>query len=76
MFSVQFPDTLLLLDEPTAACDTETTLLVERALVASGAAMVCITHDERQARRIAHRRILLQPLTPTTENETLNNNNV
>lgn len=71
-----FPDTLLLLDEPTAACDTETTLLVERALVASGAAMVCITHDERQAQRIAHRRILLQPLTPTSDNETLNHNNV
>lgn len=52
---------LLLLDEPTAACDPDTTLLVERALVASGAAMICITHDERQAQRLAHRRVVLLP---------------
>lgn len=56
------PDAWLLLDEPTAACDPETTLLVEKALVASGAALLLITHDDRQAQRIAHRRILLQPL--------------
>jgi putative ABC transport system permease protein len=56
-----YPDVLLLLDEPTAACDPDTTLLVERALVASGAAMICITHDERQAQRLAHRRVVLLP---------------
>lgn len=57
-----FVDTVILLDEPTAACDPETTIAVEKALVASGAAMMIITHDERQARRLAHRRILLESI--------------
>eukprot|EP01033_Poteriospumella_lacustris_P016723 gene16723-11966_t len=59
--SLQHPDSILLLDEPTAACDAETTSLVEKALVASGAAMILITHDDRQAQRIAHRRLILHP---------------
>lgn len=54
-----FPDAVLLLDEPTAACDPQTCLAVERALIVSGVAMIIITHDERQAERMAHRRLIL-----------------
>ena len=50
---------VLLLDEPTAACDMETSLLVERALVTSGCTLIMITHDERQAIRMAHKRLML-----------------
>jgi ATPase subunit of ABC transporter with duplicated ATPase domains len=57
--ATEYPEVVLLLDEPTAACDSESTLAVEQALVASGAAMIIITHDERQAKRLAHRRIQL-----------------
>jgi len=50
---------ILLMDEPTAACDSETTLLVEKALVESGCAIIMITHDDRQSLRIATKRIIL-----------------
>lgn len=53
------PASLLLLDEPTAACDAATALLVERAVVRSGLAVMWITHDPRQAERMAHKRLLL-----------------
>lgn len=52
-------EAVLLLDEPTAACDVETTLRVEEALKRSGAAIIMVTHDDRQALRMPHRRILL-----------------
>ncbi|RYY89699.1 ATP-binding cassette domain-containing protein [archaeon] len=56
--STQHP-TVLLLDEPTAACDPTTTLAVESVLLTCGASILMTTHDERQAKRIAHRRVLL-----------------
>lgn len=53
---------VLLLDEPTAACDPASTLAVEAAIQATGVAVVMTTHDDRQALRLAHRRIILNPL--------------
>jgi ATPase subunit of ABC transporter with duplicated ATPase domains len=53
------PGCVLLLDEPTAACDEAACAAVERALVQSGVACVIVTHDQRQAERLAHTRILL-----------------
>lgn len=50
---------VLLMDEPTAACDSETTQLVEQTLVEAGCAIIMITHDDRQSLRIAHKRIIL-----------------
>ena len=47
----------LLLDEPTSALDREATARVESLLhehLATGAAMLMVTHDEAQARRLAH----------------------
>lgn len=52
---------IVLMDEPTAACDAETVLKVERAIVSSGLTLVMITHDEKQAQRIAHKRIIIFP---------------
>ncbi|CAM9723994.1 unnamed protein product, partial [Ectocarpus fasciculatus] len=46
-------DSVLLLDEPTAACDAATTAAVEAALLHSGAAIILTTHDSRQSNRIA-----------------------
>ena len=50
---------MLLLDEPTAACDAVSCSAVEQAIINCGAACVVITHDDRQAVRLAHRRIIL-----------------
>ena len=48
---------LVLLDEPTAAMDMETTLLSERLIVSyvqeTGCALILVTHSLQQARRIA-----------------------
>jgi putative ABC transport system permease protein len=52
---------VVLLDEPTAACDPQTSLLVEQLIRESGATTIVITHDTRQAERIAHRRIIMDP---------------
>ncbi len=60
---------ILLLDEPTAACDNETTLLVERALIMSGCAIIMTTHDDRQAIRLAHKRFMLSTVNKTIEVE-------
>ena len=50
---------LVLLDEPTAAMDMETTLLSEKLIVdyvkETGCALVLVTHSLQQARRIADR---------------------
>lgn len=51
------PNAILLLDEPTAACDSESCALVEKVLVVSGLTMLLITHDDKQAGRLAHRRV-------------------
>ena len=61
---------LVLLDEPTAAMDMETTLLSEKLIVdyvkETGCALVLVTHSLQQARRIAdevwyfHKGVLLE----------------
>ena len=49
---------LVILDEPTAAMDMETTLLSEKLIAAyvreTGCALILVTHSLQQARRIAH----------------------
>ena len=49
---------LVILDEPTAAMDMETTLLSEQLIAAyvkeTGCALILVTHSLQQARRIAH----------------------
>ena len=53
---------VMLLDEPTAALDEESTLLVEAELrrrLAAGTALLMVTHDPRQAERMAARRLYL-----------------
>ena len=54
------PQTILLLDEPTAACDEVACAAVEQLLVDSSVACVIVTHDSCQAERLAHTRISLQ----------------
>ncbi len=54
---------VLLLDEPTAALDPDTTLKVEALLkqqLANGVSLLLVTHDQQQPRRIAHRLLQLQ----------------
>jgi ABC-type iron transport system FetAB ATPase subunit len=43
---------VLLLDEPTSACDPASTALVEDALLRCGAAVVWVTHDAAQPQRL------------------------
>lgn len=45
------PD-VLLLDEPTAACDPTSTALVEEVLVGLGCGILWVSHDPAQARRV------------------------
>ena len=49
---------MVLLDEPTAAMDMETTLLSEKLIAdyvrETGCALILVTHSLQQARRIAH----------------------
>ena len=50
---------VMLLDEPTSGLDPDTTLRVEGLLheiLANGAAMIVVSHDRAQARRLGHRR--------------------
>ena len=56
------PD-VLLLDEPTAALDHDTTLLIEkllRHLLAKGTSILIVTHDAKQASRMASRILHLE----------------
>ena len=59
---------LLILDEPTAAMDMESTLVAETLLRdvcrESGCAMILITHSIQQARRIADRAVFLHKGRP------------
>ena len=48
------PDCLLV-DEPTAACDPASAAAVEAALLASGAALVWVSHDPEQPTRVGGR---------------------
>jgi len=52
---------VLLLDEPTAALDPETTLLVEKTICDSGITCVIVTHDPEQVKRIATAHLELLP---------------
>ena len=54
---------VLLLDEPTAALDAAATSLVETLLrlrLAAGVAIVLVTHDADQAKRLASSRLILR----------------
>ena len=51
---------VLLMDEPTAACDVLACAAVERVLIESGVACIIVTHDERQAARLANIRVMLR----------------
>ena len=54
---------VLLLDEPTAALDHDTTLRIEALLkqqLEKGAAILIVTHDAAQAKRLAHRTLRLE----------------
>ena len=53
---------VLLLDEPTASLDQESTLAYEALLrqeTANGTAIVWVTHSEEQAARVGHRRLIV-----------------
>ena len=58
------PYDLLILDEPTAAMDVESTLLAEemmrRMVAESGCTMLLVTHSLQQARRVAGEALYLQ----------------
>lgn len=54
---------VLLLDEPTAALDHDTTLKIEillKQLLAEGTSILIVTHDDAQAERIANRTLHLE----------------
>lgn len=53
---------VLLLDEPTSACDKLTALRVEEALCTAGISIIMITHDHAQAIRFATRRIIFKEI--------------
>ena len=51
-------EVVLLLDEPCAACDGNTTLMIEKVLRETKLTMLIITHNSQQAERIGHRRLI------------------
>ena len=54
---------MLLLDEPTSGLDRETALKVEDVLserLADGVAILLVTHDTGQTRRLARRRLVMK----------------
>jgi len=52
---------VLLLDEPTAACDPVAAVRVEEALKASGAALIWVSHDPEQPKRVGGRVLAFPP---------------
>lgn len=61
--ALSFKPRVLLLDEPTAALDPDNAARVEETLLAAkaqGTSLIWVTHDKRQAERIAARRIILE----------------
>ncbi|KAG2426268.1 hypothetical protein HXX76_013025 [Chlamydomonas incerta] len=63
--SVALGPAVLLLDEPTSACDLESAMRVERVLATCGAALVWATHDPAQTERVGGR-LLELPLANIT----------
>ncbi|KAJ8905517.1 hypothetical protein NDN08_002024 [Rhodosorus marinus] len=55
------PD-FLLLDEPTSACDPESTRKVEKTLIESGIGLVWVTHNPEQYKTVGGRAIHMEPL--------------
>ena len=53
--SVATEPAVLLLDEPTSACDPVSTVLVEKAIEASNASVVWVSHDPAQPGRVGGR---------------------
>ena len=54
---------VLLLDEPTSGLDADTTAAVERLVLArlgAGTGILWVTHDEAQARRVAHAALVVE----------------
>jgi len=54
---------VLLLDEPTAALDAASEAAVESLIssrIQAGVAVLWVTHDEAQAKRIARRRLVVE----------------
>ena len=72
--AIQMDPALLLLDEPTAALDAETTVQIEQLVAdwyaesAGRRAFVWVSHDRRQIDRVADRTIALDPGTLGTVN--------
>ena len=50
---------VLLLDEPTGACDLQTTMNVENTLISLGFTVIMVSHDVDQQQRFSTRRIIL-----------------
>jgi len=50
---------VLLLDEPTSACDNDSAMKVESVLEACGAALIWVTHDAHQPSRVGGRVLTL-----------------
>ena len=53
---------ILLLDEPTSACDHACVMTIEQALISSGITLVVISHDFDQAKRLGTKSIVFQEM--------------
>ncbi|KAJ1462463.1 hypothetical protein M885DRAFT_456134 [Pelagophyceae sp. CCMP2097] len=52
---------VLLLDEPTSACDEDTALKIERSLIESGITILLTTHSKDQAARLCDSHLVASP---------------
>ena len=59
----RFTPVMILLDEPTSACDAETAITVENALRKAGHTIFMISHDAEQQQRFATKRVVLRDQT-------------